>query len=183
MGKYFSNKIAVGFIVVIYGGVFAVFSIVLMSKDIAFKLDYILMTILLECIALGIIRTWINWTVNGKCNLKSLQEYYELSRSNKAKNLLPLLWSYLILGYYERCSKVIEELETLYSKMTDDQKVTFRIYKLNYQIHENGHASMKTEIEELVHLIETQKIKKSPIKLLGFIYIVPKKTGKKRLRY
>lgn len=168
MGKYFSNKIAVGFIVVIYGGVFAVFSIVLMSKDIAFKLDYILMTILLECIALGIIRTWINWTVNGKCNLKSLQEYYELSRSNKAKNLLPLLWSYLILGYYERCSKVIEELETLYSKMTDDQKVTFRIYKLNYQIHENGYTSMRTEIEELVHLIETQKNKKESYQIVMF---------------
>lgn len=156
MNKHIFNRAMLGYEFVLFSGFFSIIYFVTVDEDIVYKQVYTIMSLVLLIIMLIGYGIWMKWEMFGRCNFESrrlLAEIFKGKGIRSIKNKLLLLSLYILLGYEDKCQKIMDELNDLYSEMPEDLKLKFQIRKLYFQIDVDGYEETREKIKELVPFV------------------------------
>ena len=165
MYKLRVNRIRIVFFLINLIGIVAFVLSITMDSDRLHKLICASMVVMVTVIADRLWIIWVRWLEVGKCDFIAFQIYVELSKNDKVESKLVLFYAHFILGNYEKCEKIIAELDDAVENMEEYEKNVFQLFKRSYQIFKNGDASTEKDIEELERLIDNSKEEKISLKM------------------
>ena len=101
---------------------------------------------------------WINWIAWEKCDLEFFCLYLEkvLEAKRNKKNIkvhLLLLEVYLVLGCYDKGKKKIDELNNMYSYLSNVQKLELQLLYISYLSVSQDCSELKAEIQKASEML------------------------------